>query len=56
MAPKRMRRVALCGLYEAIEREYAGLEGKPTQRQLMRIAVERYRSSLNSAPAVGMLG
>ena len=56
MATKRLRRVALCGLCEALEHEYAGREDKPTQRQIMRIAVERYYSSLKNEPAVGMLG
>lgn len=56
MAGKRMRNLALHGALAAVELEFADKADKPSKRQLMRIAVTRYRESLRSKPARGMLG
>ena len=55
MADMQMRKVALRGALATVEQEFEGKE-KPSPKQLMRMAVTLYRSSLQSRPYKGMLG
>ncbi len=56
MTDRGMRRMALRGVLAAVEQKFAGKADRLSSRQLMRMAVEQYRKSLESEPANGMLG